>query len=577
MEEEAALLDRVRSNDPTLTSVSLNTRNSMVHIMAVIKALKLNTEVQKLEFYKCSLQASGCIKVFDMLNTNTTISTLDIKITPLTSAGVEKVLTQAARNNSLMNLGLSYMRLNSMSGPLIGAVLQNIRTLQVLSLQGNALRDAGLAGFVPILTANQAMLLELHLDRNEIEDANHQLATMLRSNTTLRILGLPNNKLQDAGTVEVARSMQFNTSLCSLNLQANDIHDTGAIELGQVTSLKTLDLAKNVKIGREGCRAVAHMLTQNTVLTDLNLMDTPKYHTSIILTPLQTNTTLKHLCLFGNNGYINWCPDLCNMLRVNSTLTNLRLGYNWFKNEQCTMIAEALAENKTLQTIDLEGCECRSGADPLVIILTQNTSLLSVTFSNQSFYNLNDKEVVKVANALATNKSLRSFNLYGSEFHNGEESGQAFKSALKTNTHLRSLSLMGSSFRSNTLSLIFNGMCSNTGLTSLNVSTGYFDVSNDELTGIAMAEMLSKNRTLTHLDAKIKSDWSNEVGIAVVDALKINPVIKSLMFNIPYAWSFETRRSIAQLLRAREEAPIYVKSAVASRKRKHSELMLLLL
>ena len=46
---------------------------------------------------------------------------------------------------------------------------------------------------------------------------------------------------------------------------------------------------------------------------------------------------------------------IAEVLKVNSTLTSLDLGYNWIEKEDTVLIVEALKVNSTLTSLDLRG------------------------------------------------------------------------------------------------------------------------------------------------------------------------------------------------------------------------------
>ena len=118
---------------------------------------------------------------------------------------------------------------------------------------------------------------ELHLYGNGIRAAGAtQLADALRTNTTLKHLGLNNNKIGDAGATQLADALRTNTSLEHLYLCDNAVTEAGVTQLANAlrtnTSLQTLLLVDN-NVGEAGATQLADALRTNTSLEHLYLCD----------------------------------------------------------------------------------------------------------------------------------------------------------------------------------------------------------------------------------------------------------------------------------------------------------------
>jgi hypothetical protein len=157
--------------------------------------------------------------------------------------------------------------------------------------------------------------------------------TMISSNcTSLQFLELSRCGLNDDAGVHLARMIGSNTSIVSLNLELNNLGPATASAFGK---------------------------------------------------HLRTNSTLKYLCLEGNNltkdeEEDSGVKDLAHALQQNSTLTNLNLWRCSVGRVGGLVFAESLENNKTLIALDIGG----STAD-----VVQLQKIASVLATNKTIYN----------------------------------------------------------------------------------------------------------------------------------------------------------------------------------------------
>lgn len=161
-----------------------------------------------------------------------------------------------------------------------GAIaLADVKTLEVLKLDGNYVKDNGLKALL------KSYLIVLHASSNQIEDAGLE---GIEQNEFLSELNLSANRITFLGAERIAK----NTGLTFLNLSFNDLGENGAIFLSANTSIiklilykanitskgaaafennqavETLELSSN-SIGKEGVLG----LSRNKNITDLSLGD----------------------------------------------------------------------------------------------------------------------------------------------------------------------------------------------------------------------------------------------------------------------------------------------------------------
>lgn len=140
--------------------------------------------------------------------------------------------------------------------------------------------------------------------------------------------------------------LNLHPEISSLNLWGNEIRDEGILALAKISTIKTANLGNNL-FGIEGINALA----DNTTLTDLYLG--------------QNELDIESIKALANN----------------TTLTSLSLYKCKYINADVDAVAKILAENKTLQTLCLQGELSNSG----LLALAQNTTLrtLEIRIGNE--------------------------------------------------------------------------------------------------------------------------------------------------------------------------------------------------
>lgn len=190
---------RLRSNDDSLTNLNLNIRRlTPLTLKYLCEALRCNYTLTTLNLVNSLVSHSS-----------------SIKLTPL-------------------RLGLQYQK--------------HHEGLSVLHLSYNKLVDISELGI--LLQTNQS-LEEVYLNYNHVGASVKVVANALcHANTTLKVLHLGTNRIDNRGAHALANMLKFNTTLTFLSLIGNQIdHDgivalVGALEHSNVT-LESLELERN--------------------------------------------------------------------------------------------------------------------------------------------------------------------------------------------------------------------------------------------------------------------------------------------------------------------------------------------
>jgi len=332
----------------------------------------LNLQIKELDLRKCDLKKypDDFRRISDLLASH------DAALTSLNLAGdirYETVVRQEKRlvpeyslSASSYSLPLSEKyrtgRKNLPRGQRKNRILSNIMSLPSDNSKGYEWVDAShfvtrkypqvdagnILNVAKILKSNKSVKV-LCLADNELAAAgSSQLAQALENNVHLQVLDLHNSGIRNEGVEHIASSLIKNKALRVIKLDTNDISEQGAGKLADALTanirLEELDLYRN-KIGNVGAKLIAHALKTNQRLKYLNLGDNEitDIGATELLESLKDNTTLLSLDLKDNKG----------VSKLTLQLINVRLQENASKLESMPQApqSQVFAEHTLLNKI----------------------------------------------------------------------------------------------------------------------------------------------------------------------------------------------------------------------------------
>ena len=263
----AAVLATTLETNTTLTNLNLSGNNlGPSGAESLATALKTNTSLSNLNFSGNNLGPAGAESLATALKTNTILTNLDFSGNNVGPAGAESLATALKTNTTLTNLNMSVNNLGPGGAESLATVLKTNTTLTNLDLSGNNLGPADAESLATALQKNKT-LTNLNLSVNNLGPAGAEpLAKALKTNTTLTNLGLMRNNLGSAGAESLATALETNTSLTHLGLADNSLGPADAVSLTTAlktnTTLTNLDFSDN-NIGPADAESLAKALKTN--------------------------------------------------------------------------------------------------------------------------------------------------------------------------------------------------------------------------------------------------------------------------------------------------------------------------
>jgi len=224
-----------------------------------------------------TLNTHGITCICDTLQLNTFLTTLDLEYTKLGKEG-ERSISEALRTNTtLRTLVLTDCHLTADGANGLCDALKDNHTLTHLDISWNQLGRKATKGISKLIQRNDTMKV-LDLSRNHIGYSNvgmEKLSVALKSNKSLRVLDLGDNRIENPGAKWLGRALKCNSGLDSLRLSGNDFTDKGALYIAKGlefnSTLTTLNLTRCIHVRYSVMQLLGISLQKNPSLIRLEM------------------------------------------------------------------------------------------------------------------------------------------------------------------------------------------------------------------------------------------------------------------------------------------------------------------
>ena len=298
------------------------------------------------------------------------------------------------------------------------------------------------------------------------------------------------------------------------NRAKSDIGVTLAHVLGSRLKLQNI----SIDLGCAQTAPVAEAIKVNTTLTRLRLYwkNVGAAGAAPLAEAIKFNTTLTWLTLFGVNIGDAGVALLSEAIKVNTTLTWLTLfGIN-IGDAGTASLAEAIKVNTTLTWFSLKGKNIGdAGAASLAEAIKDNTSLIRFSLVG---HNISDTGASSLSEGIKVNTSLTWFSLKGKNIC--DLGAVSIAEAIKVNAKLTLLSLEGNNISDAGASSLSEAIKVNTTLT-------WFSLEGKDIgdAGAAsIAEAIKVNATLTRLSL-VGSYISDDGASSIAEAIQVNTTL----------------------------------------------------
>jgi len=398
-------------------------------LFSLAESLKTNTTLTVLNLKANKIDCVGSYYLSEILKTNAALSTLNLSGNPLYSFGTQCLSLALKTNCTLKSLDVSDTSIDAQA---LSEALKVNTALTNLDLASNEIGDSGAKALSDVLQVNTT-LMKLRLASTKIGVTGAQyICEALARNNTLTSLDFSYNNIGGAGASFFSEALQSNKALNDLNLNYTQVDERGAIclfdALEQNTSLSTLHLTGlcSIFLPAKGCvyfpfRQLSKALKVNTTLSCLRLgqNDLRSPDAQVFLTSLMDNKTLKELDFYKERSRFKVPPEF---LASNRALTHLHFTSSLCEDPSAlASFFKALAVNSTLTSLKLIDVEIED--------------------SNWNKSKIGDSECELISETLKVNSTLTDLDLSCNWI--GDDGIQCIVEALKVNTTLKYLHLGG--------------------------------------------------------------------------------------------------------------------------------------
>ena len=234
--------------------------------------------VTELDISNNKIGDNGIAHIATALQTNTTMTRLCISMCSMSDEGAESLgrALAANRSNAMQELYISGNKIGDNGVASIATALQTNTTMTILDISECSMSDEGAESLARALIANRSNAMQkLYISGNKIGDNGvTSIATALQTNTTMTVLGISACNMSEEGAESLARALAISRSLQVLLMHYNDISDNGIAHIA--TALQTNNTLKTLAIGGEtitdeGALSLAAALTANSSMKVLTL------------------------------------------------------------------------------------------------------------------------------------------------------------------------------------------------------------------------------------------------------------------------------------------------------------------
>ena len=303
----------------------------------------------------------------------------------------------------------------------------------------------------------------------------------------LKSFNISQNYLDRTAVDNLSKTIPHITQLEEIKLYDNpEIQRGGAVSLLSALcdqkSLKRLHL-QNTNIGKEDCEQIAQLLSSSQFLEELNISDNSLSSDSVhfLFNGLHKSGSMNTLCMYGSNHRSNYI-----------SLEAIKSFSAFLQDKKCK-----------LETMDLSKCGISDTALELANGLSRNCSVKILYLS----YNpIGDKGAAAFGQVLTENKTITILGL--ARCNITATGGEALASSLMINSTLEELNLSGNSLGGATASI---------------------------------GQVLEHNQTLKRLNIANDSSQSQSDVNTLIDSLKKNQTLKTLMLPVKFRVNTDTR------------------------------------
>ena len=523
LQHHAVVLAQALGQIKLLTDLDLS-NNSMTDevVDALALATENNTSLQRVNLRGNALKTNGIIKIAQSLSWNSRLKVLDICNDQVTEDAADAISIAVLSNVSLEELYLDDNNLG-LGIKTLAATLKEITTLKVLGLNNNKLSDDSADGLVAVVCSNKN-LEKLFLLNNNLKLGAIKIFLALSKVTTLTVLNLSKNGMAEEVACSLAAAIESNCSLTTIKLSSNKLQTKGIKTISQtlskLSSLQVLHIDDN-QITKEAASDIASVVLSNIChLKEFYLNDNDLQDGIIeIANAFKSASAIQKLVISDNNMFGDVSDALADALKNMLSLKIFAAMNNKLRTNGIVTIAKSLSCLSGITFLNIHNNEITKQAeDALALVIQNNNKLEDLSIGENDFTGAR-----KIFASLKILYELKKINLTNCGML--ESVSKELEIGLANKNSLRSVAFEGNYLKTNGIISIANSLKHISNITLLNLH-------NNQLTkeaGDALASIILNNAKLE--DLYLGSNQLQVGALKVIRALKKLSTLKVLDLN----------------------------------------------
>lgn len=251
----------------------------------ITKALFKNNNIVSLMLGADGILNQGAIAVSELIKQNETIETVYLGCNLIDEQGVSALADSLSSNNKVKGLWLKRNPIGDKGIESIVEMLKVNTSIDSLDLVNTEFTLTGLKKLIKVLLEDNNSVNRIYLGGNHIDSAGAYEISNLIAKANIHALYLNVNSIGDEGTISLSKALRTNTTLKELGLASNNIGSTGTkylfnslmthpsikfLDLGYSPSTKVLD-EKGNSIDDIAVEDICNFLHNNKSLVHLDL------------------------------------------------------------------------------------------------------------------------------------------------------------------------------------------------------------------------------------------------------------------------------------------------------------------
>ena len=357
------------------------------HYNTLVDVLSHHTTLEEFSLYECNTNDIWTKQLVEALQVKSTLKSLLLSFKKVTPSKVDSItnalFTLISNNPTLESVSFKFDNLPSSACGKIFQALSNVRhlkrfrfcdgqvttkeaidqlykviannsSLEVVSLRNNKLQNSGIKAIAQAFkTIHNLKLLALNGNQIDEEAADH-IASIIANNVKIKKLLLYNNALKSEGICTICQSLKHHKNLEVFHISKNNIQDAAADDIAKVIYynplLKVIDIGNN-RLLTEGVIMITRCLQnlQKLSLNENNITCTDSAAISIAKIILN-NLKLKVLHLANNNFGVSDDSTIAEAINKLTGLKALTVNNTGFTADH---ISTMITNNLFLEILDI--------------------------------------------------------------------------------------------------------------------------------------------------------------------------------------------------------------------------------